>query len=1666
MAVLLVLLNIMAAYWAGLIDELFRLYFSLHLSPYFGTKVTVGAIRTSIWLTTDVEMTDVAIADFPELGDWGRNRAAATDDLASSLIHIRSVKMRFSLFSLLPWRGPVRFESCSMQGATMHLHQSGGTLNFAFLALGLVPSTLDDMSCSRDDPPSRHSSRDSIELDEPSPQALLPAVAAAAAAPPPTATPPLLLRTDSKRSHLNSRFAGALRALSFARAAANSGSMSAAVAATANAVTNVQAAADAMAASSGGGGGGGSSAAAAAGGGEGAAAAQGARSVTPQRRNGSGSGSFGALRELGEAFSKTFQGYLDQVGEAFRRVGRIKLIGRPRGVGPPKRRRKYIIGSIRIDDACVAVGPSVWRQLLGEHVGAAFAPDLRAVVRLRTHELVRADGTGGGGRGGGGGVAPDLRAVVRLRAHELVRADGTVRLRAHELVRADGTGLYVREIGRMVQDRVVHQLCKGILNELGSTRMLATMVMGTLAVDARVRAAAGSTSNSPPPPDAAAAAAAAAAAGASAAPSAYGSPALSAMATPLGSDLDAHYFAHGEQWRRNTGEGLPEDGAADAAAAAAEEGDEQWRQRRRSRWGRLRGAAAAVRWVSRLSSGDGDAERPPAGGAGALRGGGLGGGGSRGTSPLPTPSSLRRPRPSSWSASEGMRGFAQQQRAVSYNGAAAGGSGSGSAFAGGNPVAIGMVDTVSVVLEVVKRTALLAILRQGAAAAAAAARCGDGGGGGEYAAPECLCSEEDRRVLRAVEEGRDAEVMDALIAQVHRVSPAATYAGLAAIDLAALLHELHVVHRVGPAATYAGLAAIDLAALLRALQRDPRLALLLAHRPAGFDLRRLEAQCRGVTVGALLERAAAGTQQWLRERAGALRCEAERIQNDLLGGTGGGAGAGDARCAMGRALQRELERELRSPSATEAAAAGAGGADDGGRGFATLFQVVSAVKADRPARGVVGEEAWLQAQRNAEREELRARMVALLRRGVAQLDAYQREELRARMVTLLRRGRKELHASATASLSEMRIRVLNLNVLAAVEALLRCVLGNLGKLPVARAHVARGGFAFDFSNVDLRGLSAPPAVDVAMRGVRLPRRYAHVTTPLGRGRIASYMIRTRCFLVLLDWRLRDGRHARGYFQPRDVTVLSGREGVVDSDDEGGGGLRQDSHYEWDGEFPRDVTVLSGREGVVDLDDDGGGLRQTPPTSGKDSHYEWEAAPSAGGDAAPGPDADRFERTTRSPARREPSAEPSRTPAAAAAAATPAPTAPLLAVRLSRMRAEMRDVQWHVRQAAFPHLHTRGFAAAYVSGMSVYVELGPETGGEGEGEGEGGGGGEGGAGGARRGWTNMRVTSVKVSVSEVKVVIRGSRLSGLYNAVADAFDGTVRGYIAAHVEAAVRVNVGRLLTLVNTRIGGYWGVVERVFADNALFRDWGDARAAELAATDATWPGGLLKWRRQSGGGGGDGAAAPRVSVGCHNGGFGSAAGRRTSVRSSGSSSVGGGGGAEVGGFGGGGSVLAGDSGSSAALPADSLSPPLPLPPPPPGKRSTLLAKVRSKFSSMDLSAAAAAAGDSDGSSGREPGAPRRAHKLRRLRGRQARARSATAMGEERVHSDDGGDSAVAITSPPPPPPPPLAEADGGGGGGDAARRRRSTSVRLLLRRKSTAAKTPPRRTSQPLAQLW
>ena len=72
--------------------------------------------------------------------------------------------------------------------------------------------------------------------------------------------------------------------------------------------------------------------------------------------------------------------------------------------------------------------------------------------------------------------------------------------------------------------------------------------------------------------------------------------------------------------------------------------------------------------------------------------------------------------------------------------------------------------------------------------------------------------------------------------------------------------------------------------------------------------------------------------------------------------------------------------------------------------------------------------------------------------------------------------------------------------LALLESCVGFALEHLGKLPVAQARVAARGLDCEFTHLDLGGLRASRTdVDLAMLGVRLPRRGARVCTPMGTG---------------------------------------------------------------------------------------------------------------------------------------------------------------------------------------------------------------------------------------------------------------------------------------------------------------------------------------------------------------------------------------------------------------------------------------------------------------------------------------------------------------------------------------------------------------------------------------
>lgn len=75
---------------------------------------------------------------------------------------------------------------------------------------------------------------------------------------------------------------------------------------------------------------------------------------------------------------------------AFDRVGDIKLVPkvwkrgeeRTRPAAGSRRRKRFEVGEIVLEDVCVCVDAGVWNDLLGDHVGAAFSPEFRLGVKV------------------------------------------------------------------------------------------------------------------------------------------------------------------------------------------------------------------------------------------------------------------------------------------------------------------------------------------------------------------------------------------------------------------------------------------------------------------------------------------------------------------------------------------------------------------------------------------------------------------------------------------------------------------------------------------------------------------------------------------------------------------------------------------------------------------------------------------------------------------------------------------------------------------------------------------------------------------------------------------------------------------------------------------------------------------------------------------------------------------------------------------------------------------------------------------------------------------------------------------------------------------------------------------------------------------------------------
>lgn len=155
-----------------------------------------------------------------------------------------------------------------------------------------------------------------------------------------------------------------------------------------------------------------------------------------------------------------------QVGAAFNRVGEIKVVPSvretlfgPRAVGRRKKRpKRFEVGEILLEDICICVDAGVWNDLLGDHVGAAFSPEFRLGVKVGPQELLT----------------------------------------------ANGEGRTAREIGMLLNEKLIRLLTRLVMRETLKTSTLTSMVLTSLALDTDARVRQLQTKNkslSPPPLD-------------------------------------------------------------------------------------------------------------------------------------------------------------------------------------------------------------------------------------------------------------------------------------------------------------------------------------------------------------------------------------------------------------------------------------------------------------------------------------------------------------------------------------------------------------------------------------------------------------------------------------------------------------------------------------------------------------------------------------------------------------------------------------------------------------------------------------------------------------------------------------------------------------------------------------------------------------------------------------------------------------------------------------------------------------------------------------------------------------------------------------------------------------------------------------------------------------
>jgi trimeric autotransporter adhesin len=288
----------------------------------------------------------------------------------------------------------------------------------------------------------------------------------------------------------------------------------------------------------------------------------------------------------------------------------------------------------------------------------------------------------------------------------------------------------------MLQERIVHSMCKQLLKELTRKYTVTQLIIGSLAMDTRARTAA------------AAAAATAAAAAATATSASDHSP-----------GADVHTDSHS---------------AAGSTATTAAAGEVA-----RSRWGALRKRDSILDMFSSTGSEDlFNTDTTAATGATAAAGAAANSsahfGSSSGhhrwpqlrkrTSEDSNAPSSPLSSPSHHNGTADTSGHWGSKRSHDSSSTAVGTT-TGATAASASACA---VDQLRTILDIVKRTVLVAVLQQGCVAAAAASADAASSNSSSSSSEQLHCRERAEQELRSVDEGGDAAVMSALLEQVRR----------------------------------------------------------------------------------------------------------------------------------------------------------------------------------------------------------------------------------------------------------------------------------------------------------------------------------------------------------------------------------------------------------------------------------------------------------------------------------------------------------------------------------------------------------------------------------------------------------------------------------------------------------------------------------------------------------------------------------------------------------------------------------------------------------------------------------------------------------------------------------------------------------------------------------